>query len=443
MLKKLKKKKISIIIPIYNGEKTLNRCVNSILKQNFPELEILLINDTSKDNSIKICQTFKKKINNIKFFNNKKNVGVSLSRNIGIKKAKGDFLIFLDSDDYLLKKSLNWINKLIDKNNKKDLLISNKFISINMLKVFVYHKLLNKKNLKIKSINRFIRLLNNEKNTYGNIYNYIINRNFLVNNKIGFTANVSFGEDQEFVAKILSYCKNFFFFNKPFYCYCSGAGNLSDSMSYNAGLSCLKVSNNLILLKELKLLSKEKRLYIKKVINKLLKQFIARLICSPKKNIFKFSSYIKRNKKNFNFMKFKFLDREIFRHLDKHGYNKGLISYKILIVSKFLAILKISNYSKIFIFCYNYYGIAISKILLQNNYNVQGFLDNNKLLKEKKIFNLKVYSPNKLKSKSSIYKSKINIIISNQFIRNVKNITNQLVKLGIKKKQIVKQNFFL
>ncbi len=92
--------KYSIIIPVYNASKTLNRCVKSILNQSFSDYEIILVNDGSKDNSLKICDDFSKKYENIKSIN-KPNGGASSARNKGLDNAVGDYIIFVDSDDYV------------------------------------------------------------------------------------------------------------------------------------------------------------------------------------------------------------------------------------------------------------------------------------------------------------------------------------------------------
>ena len=99
--------RLSIIVPIYNSEKYLENCLKSICYPISNEIEIILINDASTDNSIKICNIFKKKFKNIKLINLKKNKGVSYSRNVGIKISSGEYLCFVDSDDELLPKSLN------------------------------------------------------------------------------------------------------------------------------------------------------------------------------------------------------------------------------------------------------------------------------------------------------------------------------------------------
>lgn len=92
--------KYLVIIPVYNAERTLSRCVNSILNQDFNDYEIILVNDGSKDKSLEICNDFSDKYENI-FTINKENGGASSARNAGLDHARGDFILFVDSDDYV------------------------------------------------------------------------------------------------------------------------------------------------------------------------------------------------------------------------------------------------------------------------------------------------------------------------------------------------------
>lgn len=91
---------ISIIVPVYNAEKYLNRCISSLLNQTYYNLEIILVNDGSTDNSKKICKNAAKNDSRIKLINSV-NEGVSLARNKGLKEANGDYISFVDSDDYV------------------------------------------------------------------------------------------------------------------------------------------------------------------------------------------------------------------------------------------------------------------------------------------------------------------------------------------------------
>ena len=91
---------ISVIIPVYNSESTLHQCVDSVLSQDYKDFEVLLIDDGSKDNSPAICDEYGEKDNRVKVFH-KQNGGVSSARNLGLDNAKGDWITFVDSDDYV------------------------------------------------------------------------------------------------------------------------------------------------------------------------------------------------------------------------------------------------------------------------------------------------------------------------------------------------------
>lgn len=115
---------LSIIIPVYNTEKYLKECIDSILNQNYSDFEIILVNDGSKDNSKKICEEYSKKDSRIIFFD-KENEGVSLTRNFGITKARGKYITFIDADDWLEKEAYYKIFNILEKNQDVDLFIYN------------------------------------------------------------------------------------------------------------------------------------------------------------------------------------------------------------------------------------------------------------------------------------------------------------------------------
>ena len=92
--------KISVIVPVYNVEKYLSKCLDSLANQTLKDIEIIIVNDGSPDNSQKIIDEYVKKYNNMKSYI-KENGGLSDARNFGIKKATGEYISFLDSDDYV------------------------------------------------------------------------------------------------------------------------------------------------------------------------------------------------------------------------------------------------------------------------------------------------------------------------------------------------------
>ncbi|MCJ0537163.1 glycosyltransferase family 2 protein [Enterococcus cecorum] len=103
--------KLSIIIPVYNAEKFLDKCIQSILKNDFKNYEIILIDDGSTDNSLKVMQKYQSEI--IHVYANS-NHGVGYTRNFGLQHAKGEYIIFLDSDDYLDEDYITTLVKNVD-----------------------------------------------------------------------------------------------------------------------------------------------------------------------------------------------------------------------------------------------------------------------------------------------------------------------------------------
>lgn len=93
--------KISIIVPVYNSEQELRECLNSLIEQTEKDIEIIIIDDGSTDRSIEIEKEYKDKYSNIKLYKNKKNLGQGVARNKGIEIAQGDYITFVDSDDYV------------------------------------------------------------------------------------------------------------------------------------------------------------------------------------------------------------------------------------------------------------------------------------------------------------------------------------------------------
>ena len=108
--------KISAVVPVYNTEKYLRKCLESIVFQNFDDFELLIVNDGSTDNSEAIIKDFLNRFDNISYFKTE-NLGVHNARNIGLDNARGDYIIFIDSDDFIDKNTFLLMYKAITENN--------------------------------------------------------------------------------------------------------------------------------------------------------------------------------------------------------------------------------------------------------------------------------------------------------------------------------------
>lgn len=113
--------KVSIVVPVYNSSKTIDRCINSLLNQSYKNIEIVLVDDGSKDDSLKIIKKYKKDNKNV-IAVHQENQGAGIARNTGIKKSSGDYVTFVDSDDELAEEA---IEKMVNKLKKDtDVLVS-------------------------------------------------------------------------------------------------------------------------------------------------------------------------------------------------------------------------------------------------------------------------------------------------------------------------------
>lgn len=114
--------KVSIIIPVYNTEKYIKETIDSVLNQNFKDFEIIVVDDCSKDESLKIIKEIAKKDKRIKIFKNKKNKGRASAVNIGFKHARGEYITFSDADDLFYPKRLKQQVEFLDKHTKIDMI---------------------------------------------------------------------------------------------------------------------------------------------------------------------------------------------------------------------------------------------------------------------------------------------------------------------------------
>lgn len=211
---------ISVIVPVYNAEKKLTRCINSILNQTFDNFELILIDDGSTDNSGKICDEFAVKDSRIQVFHSQ-NQGVSSARNSGIKRAKGEYIAFVDSDDYVYPSFLKiMLEKALSLN--ADFVMSSYVLCSNDKTEPQYHHFKNdvltgEKQITEKIIKRVIYVKDTTGlfSPWGKFFKRsIINEYYLCMDK-----DMSFGEDMLFVLSYIDKCKKIAFVNDPLYYY--------------------------------------------------------------------------------------------------------------------------------------------------------------------------------------------------------------------------------
>lgn len=195
-------KKVSIVIPVYNAEKTVCRCIESIENGTYKNIEIILVNDCSKDDSMRICEQLNIRYTNIKVIQNEKNRGVSFTRNAGIAQATGEYIVFVDSDDWV---SNDYIEVLVDgleKNNTRFAVsgyVNHDEIVNNRTDYFGWDSFEKIKTVRLADV--LLELFHNR--LLQQLWNKIFITDFIKTYHIKFDEKISMGEDFRFILDYL------------------------------------------------------------------------------------------------------------------------------------------------------------------------------------------------------------------------------------------------
>lgn len=203
---------ISIVIPIYNAEKYLHRCLDSILCQTYNDFEIILIDDGSNDESYKICTTYSQKDNRIKLYH-KENGGVSSARNLGLEHINGEWITFIDADDWIAE---TYLENLIryTKDDKYDLIFSYATVVHNdyIVKEKYYCK-------ELCSDNIYKMFTENDAIWHTSPWSKLYKYSIIKEHKIQFQNGIHLGEDAIFLFQYIIHCNWIYITNHTDYQY--------------------------------------------------------------------------------------------------------------------------------------------------------------------------------------------------------------------------------
>lgn len=224
--------KVSVIIPVYNAGKYLQQALDSVINQTYKNIEIIIINDGSTDNSAAIIEDYAKKDSRI-IFEHIRNQGVSNARNQGLKIASGNYLYCMDSDDTL---SHNLIEKCVFISNFDMIVFGAKFV-YTMHNAIEQHKpscscVLENRD---KITGYLSEMTLSDKNLFLNyLWNRLFKLDIIRDNNLQFNTNVSLGEDFLFITKYLSYCNSVCVIEETMYnYYLRGTGSLVSRFDIN------------------------------------------------------------------------------------------------------------------------------------------------------------------------------------------------------------------
>ncbi|OJX52813.1 MAG: hypothetical protein BGO88_13425 [Flavobacterium sp. 38-13] len=226
--------KLSIIIPVYNGEKHIEECIESLTKQTLSDCEFIFVNDGSNDKSVELIQKHLIEDPRIILIN-QKNSGVSVARNTGIESAKGEYIGFIDSDDFVTNDMFEVLYKEAVKKNA-DVVVSDYYLGrdgkyVKKKTVFEYGFLYDNESINKKIIPS---LITNEDIVLPAVWNKIYRRKFLQDNNFFFLKKFSLEEDILFNIQVISHAKTLFFIDYCGYFYRETVGSASRKIAENS-----------------------------------------------------------------------------------------------------------------------------------------------------------------------------------------------------------------
>lgn len=206
--------KVTVIIPAYNVEKCIEQCIQSVCEQTYSNLEIILINDGSLDSTGEICRNWKKKSANI-FLLERKNGGVSRARNLGIEKASGTYLMFVDADDYLDK---NAVENLMRYHQEAEWVIGNYWITDVLRGESGIHEQYFQGAYSCGNKEELPKLC--ESRNFNCVWAKLYRRDVIQKYNLRFDEGRSYGEDLMFNCSYFSHIESFVILKVPIYHYC-------------------------------------------------------------------------------------------------------------------------------------------------------------------------------------------------------------------------------
>lgn len=205
---------ISIIVPIFNTEKYLERCLNSIINQTYKNIEVILIDDGSLDNSLKICYKYANIDRRVKVIH-QQNSGPSKARNKGLKEVKGEYFICIDSDDWLEKEMIEILYNNLKKNNV-DISICNYYINFETGLQEIKNSI-NEKNIILTNHKEMYEYLFSDNMFGGYLWNKLIKTSIIKNKDIVlFNEKIMIEEDVLFLIEVIKRCSKICYYPKKF-----------------------------------------------------------------------------------------------------------------------------------------------------------------------------------------------------------------------------------
>lgn len=319
------KNKFSIIVPVYNGESHIKKCIDTLLKQTYNDFEIIIINDGSTDDTKSVLTKFYAKNLKVKIVNTS-NKGVSFARNLGINQSSGQYLLFVDADDELSINALKYLSIMLNKKDRDLILFgfsltgdNNRKNDTSILKSIANQNTDCKMNI-LKSI------LSTKNNILGYVWRAVYSLDFIKKNNIFFETHLKISEDYLFLLQSVEHSNNLFVITEEFYKYNLGETSMSNKFVPTL-LNDMVWVNNWI---ESNILTVYPQFFVgfNCLVANTYIRYVQNAIRNKEENFMLKYREIKLNKRKYNFQRS--INQVIF-HLDKFDFKSkiGVILFRI------------------------------------------------------------------------------------------------------------------
>jgi glycosyltransferase involved in cell wall biosynthesis len=418
--------KFSILIPVHNVAGYLPICLDSILSQSFRNIEIVLVDDKSTDESGAICDQYAKENESVKVIHSEHNEGVSAARNRALEVATGDYILFVDGDDRLIEGSLERLGEVVGRLSPVDVVICRYNSASGVLSNAMMFLPGATGRLEAEIVLRHLTKIDFY---IDHCWPYAIARNLISRSHVRFI-NSKIAEDAEYIVRLLVSASTIAYCEGDFYLYNERDGSLKTTRGVRETVSFLYVADAMRQLMESDNRSAAQRAFLDLQRSHTLGAFSARLMLLDEKQISEFPAYLSPEK----------LPPTI-ASLSRNDTSAALCTYRMTVRDATLSLGRGMGSRTIYIYCTGPSAEAVMRTLQDARFTVRCVIDDNKDLSGRKLFGVPVVSAEHLSALSPEELDELLIIICTLRNAAADKIRRFLTGLGIRSEQIVHRMF--
>lgn len=424
----------SIVIPVYNSVQFLPKCIDSIIKQNRDNVEIIIIDDASTDGTTSVCHNLSRAHPCIKLLTHSTNLGVGISRNYGNKMARGDYIIFVDSDDELFPKALANLERHIQLGKAPDVVLLH--YKKDTFPKSSYQVIKGMKDLN-NDAEKFIELISQKRFPLSDQWAFAVKRKFILRNNIAFS-NVRIGEGELFMSSVICLMETFSGMPQRFYKKIDRDGSLNHTKGIMATEACLQVLIDLYINKSRIIASEIKINFYENYIQAALGILSALVLLLSEKDIQRLANILEKYGPSISKLEKRPEGITLYeKGVSESAYN-SIMTFRTRILENKINVIRAysKNFESVYLYCRSKYTEATILCLERLKLKIIAIIDDSEEYTGKFLSGYVTINAKKFFEIRSIDDAKSLIIITHQRPKVIKKIFSSLTRAGVSKTQI-------